>query len=62
MNWFRVILGMVIITIVGIAVLICWHKKIDSETTWIYGIYVGAHIILSLFVLIGLEQYWLVNK
>ena len=62
MNWFRVILGRTIITIVGISALIYWHKKIDSETTWIYGIYVGAHIILFLFVLIGLEQYWLVNK
>ena len=62
MNWFRVILGMVIITIVGITVLIIWHKKIDRETTWIYAVYVILNIILSLFVLIGLEQYWLVNK
>lgn len=61
MNWFRVILGMVIITIVGIAVLISWHKKIDRETTWIYAVYVILNIILSLFVLIGLEQFWLVH-
>lgn len=61
MNWFRVILGMVIITIVGIAVLINWHKKIDHETTWIYAVYVILNIILSLFVLIGLEQYWLTH-
>ena len=57
MNWFRVILGMVIITTVGIIALIYWHKKIDSETTWIYGIYVVIVLILSLFVLIGLEQF-----
>lgn len=57
MNWFKVILGMVIITTVGIIALIYWHKKIDSETTWIYGIYVVIVLILSLFVLIGLEQF-----
>lgn len=62
MNWFRVILGMTIITIVGISVLIYWHKKIDRKTTWIYAVYVILNIILSLFVLIGLEQFWLVNK
>ena len=61
MNWFRVILGMVIITIVGIIALILWHKKIDRETTWIYAVYVVLIIILSLFVLIGLEQFWLVH-
>ncbi len=60
MNWFRVILGIVIITVVGIVVLIYWHKKIDYETTWIYAVYILLNIILSLFVLIGLEQYWLV--
>lgn len=46
MNWFRVILGVTIITIAGIIALIYWHKKIDSETTWIYGIYVVAIIII----------------
>ena len=61
MNWFRVILGMVIITIVGIIALILWHKEIDRETTWIYAVYVVLNIILSLFVLIGLEQFWLVH-
>lgn len=61
MNWFRVILGMVIITIVGIIALILWHKEIDRETTWIYAVYVVLIIILSLFVLIGLEQFWLVH-
>lgn len=58
-NWFRVILGITLVTIVGIIVLIKWHKEIDSETTWIYGIYTVLQIILSLFVLIGLEQFWL---
>ena len=61
MNWFRVILGMVIITIVGITVLIIWHKTIDRDTTWIYAVYVILNIILSLFVLIGLEQFWLTH-
>lgn len=61
MNWFRVILGIVIITIVGITVLIIWHKTIDRETTWIYAVYVILNIILSLFVLIGLEQFWLTH-
>ena len=61
MNWFRVILGVTAITIVGIISLIYWHRKIDSETTWAYGIYIGLNIILSLFVLIGLEQFWLTH-
>lgn len=61
MNWFRVIVGTLIIAIVGIIVLIDWYKNIDSDTSWIYGIYVGIHIILSLFVLIALEQYWLMH-
>ena len=61
MNWFRVILGMVIITIVGITVLIIWHKTIDRDTTWIYAVYVILNIILSLFVLIRLEQFWLTH-
>ena len=62
MNWFRIISGTLIVSIVGIIVLIQWHKKIDSETTWIYGIYVGIWIILLLFLLISLEQYWLILK
>lgn len=61
LNWFRVISGTVILAIVGIIVLFKWHKEIDSETTWIYGIYVLIQLILSLFVLIGLEQFWLVH-
>ena len=61
MNWFRIIFGVMIITVVGIAVLIYWHKKIDRKTTWVYAVYIGIILILSLFVLIGLEQYWLVH-
>lgn len=55
MNWFRIISGTLIVAIVGIIVLIQWHKKIDSKTTWIYGIYVGICVILSLFLLISFE-------
>lgn len=54
----RVVLGMFIMIVVGILSLIYWHKKIDSRTTWIYGIYIVLNLILLLFVLIGLEQYW----
>ena len=61
-NWFRVVLGVSLITIVGIIVLIKWHKEIDSETAWIYGIYIVLQIILSLFVLIGLEQFWIIQQ
>ena len=55
---FRIITGTLIITIVGIIFLIKWNKEIDSETTWIYGIYIVLHIILSIFVLTGLEIFW----
>ena len=55
---FRIITGTLVITIVGIIVLIKWNKEIDSETTWIYGIYIVLHIILSIFVLTGLEIFW----
>ena len=54
----KVLIGMTILIIVGIASLIYWHKKIDSETTWIYGIYVIIQLILSLFVLKALELFW----
>lgn len=57
-SWFRIITGMLIITIIGIIFLIKWSKEIDSETTWIYGIYVVSHIILSALVLTGLEIFW----
>ena len=61
MNWFRVILGVAIITIVGIVAIIYCYKKIDRETTWIYAVYVILNVILSIFFLIGLEQYWLAH-
>ncbi len=54
---FRIFLGETILIIVGIISLCFWHKKIDSETTWIYGIYVILQLIISLFVLIGIEQF-----
>lgn len=58
-NWFRVITGILIIAVVGSICVAKWHKEIDSETTWIYGIYIILQIILSLFVLIGHEQFYL---
>lgn len=58
MSWFRVITGTLIVAIVGIIVLIKWNKEINSETTWIYGIYVVLNIILSILVLTGLETFW----
>lgn len=57
-NFFRIITGTLIITVVGIVFLIKWHKEIDSETSWIYGIYITLNIILSVFVLTGLEIFW----
>ena len=57
-SWFRIITGTLIVAITGIIVLIKWNKEIDSETTWIYGIYMALHIILSIFVLIRLEIFW----
>lgn len=61
MNIFRIIFGEGIIFVAGIISLIFWHKKIDSKTTWIYGIYISIIFIVSLFVLIELEQYWLIH-
>lgn len=61
MNIFRIIFGEGIIFVTGIISLIFWHKKIDSKTTWIYGIYISIIFIVSLFVLIELEQYWLIH-
>ena len=57
----KVIIGMIILIVAGIISLIYWHKKIDSHTTWIYGIYILTQLILWLFVLIGLQQYWLAH-
>ena len=56
-----VVIGMSILIVAGIVSLILWHKKIDSETTWIYGIYIVVMLTFSLFVLKALEQYWLVH-
>lgn len=56
MNVFRIVLGEVLIFIAGVMSLIFWHKKIDSKKTWIYGIYISIIFIVSLFVLIELEQ------
>lgn len=61
MNIFRIVLGMTILTVAGIISLIGWHKEVDSKTTWIYGIYIGIMLIVFLFVLIALEQYWLMH-
>lgn len=57
----KAIISIAILVIVGIISLIYWDKKIDSETTWIYGIYVTIILILSLFVFLGLQQYWLIH-
>lgn len=46
------IVTMAILTILGIICIIFWHKKIDSDTTYVYGIYVIAILIFSLFALI----------
>lgn len=42
------------VIIVSILVIIFWHKKIDSETTWVYGIYVVIIVILYLFAVINI--------
>lgn len=55
---FRIVTGVLIVSIVGIIALIKWNKEIDSETTWGYGIYVVLHIILSIIVLTRLEIFW----
>lgn len=49
----KVIILETILIVAGIVCLICWYKKIDSKTTWIYGIYIAIQLILWLFV--GLE-------
>ena len=46
---------MATLTMVGIMCLIFWHIKIDSETTWLYGIYEGLILIGFLAFLISLE-------
>lgn len=46
------VVTMAILTILGVICIIFWHKKIDSDTTYVYGIYVIAILIFSLFALI----------
>lgn len=46
------VVTMAILTILGVICIIFWHKKIDSDTTYFYGIYVIAILIFSLFALI----------
>lgn len=53
----KVIILEIILTIVGVICLIYWHKKIDSKTTWIYGIYLVIQLILWLFVGLEIEQH-----
>lgn len=52
----KTIIGGIILGIVGIISLILWYKKIDPNTTWIYGVYIGIILIFWLFVSINLEQ------
>ena len=52
----NVIIAGIILTITGIVCIILWHKKIDSDTTWIYGIYVALVIISLIFALIIIQQ------
>ena len=54
----KAILVMLILIITGIVCLIYWHKKIDPNTTWVYGIYIVIILIIFLFVSLGLEQFW----
>ena len=58
MNYFRIVLAVIIFIIVDSIVLVSWHKNIDAKTTWIYGIYVIVQTILWLSVVIIFEQYW----
>lgn len=56
----RIILGMIILTIAAILGIIYFYKTIDSTSALIYGIYATTILILSLFALISLEQFWLI--
>lgn len=57
----KIILSEGLLIVAGIISLIFWHKKIDPKSTWIYGIYILIQLIFWLFVLIGLQQYWLAH-
>lgn len=52
----KILITGTIIAIIGIICVLFWHKKIDSDTTWIYGIYVLTVIILLIFALIMSQQ------
>lgn len=54
----KILISETILIIAGILSLIYWHKKIDPKTTWIYGVYITVQLIVFLFVLTGLQQYW----
>lgn len=43
----ELILAFVVISI-AILAIIFWHKKINPETTWIYGLYVLSVVIIFL--------------
>lgn len=55
----KVIILETILIIAGIVSLIGWYKEVDRKTTWAYAVYIVIILILSLFALIELEQYWL---
>lgn len=57
----KAIVGSSILVIVSILSLIFWYKRIDSHTTWIYGIYVILQVTIWIFVLFSLNNYWLYN-
>ena len=57
----KVIILETILIIAGIISLIGWHKEVDRKTTWVYAVYIVIILILSLFALIELEQYWLTH-
>lgn len=48
------IISSIILAIIGMVCIIFWHKKIDSDTTLVYGTYVIIIIILLIFALIRL--------
>lgn len=57
----KVIILETILIIAGIISLTGWYKEVDRKTTWIYAVYIAIILILSLFALIELEQYWLTH-
>lgn len=47
-----------IITVITISVIaiIFWHKKINPETSWIYGLYVICIVVIFLIAVIVFQQ------